>query len=68
MIWRSALNIIAALIRNVLQGKHQCTLLEKEIGWGWHWQCSCGNWGGFCDSETEAIKDFNRHINQKVKV
>jgi len=66
MIWRSAVNILWALVRNTLQGKHQCTVLEKMDGWGWHWECSCGEWGGFCDSENAAIKDYGRHLDPKA--
>lgn len=66
MIWRSTLNIIAALVRNVLQGKHQCTLLEKADGWGWHWECSCGNWGVFHATENDAIRDYGKHLDPKA--
>lgn len=65
MIWKSALNIIAALIRNALQGKHQCISLRQEYHSGWEWVCSCGqsDWAYF--TEMHAIKGFGKHLERK---
>ena len=69
MIWRSALNILWALVRNAFQRGHQCVRLEHIHGWGWEWHCSCGEWDTGDVSEVEAIKGFNRHTSLKrVKV
>jgi hypothetical protein len=66
MIWRSTLNILAALIRNFLQGKHQCILLEQAEDTGeWVWECSCGDWDAFSHTELIAIKGFSRHIERE---
>lgn len=65
MIWQSVFNILTALLRNVLQGKHQCMVLEKADGWGWHWECSCGDGGYLYSSEVKAIKSFSAHINRE---
>lgn len=64
MIWRSALNILAALLRNLFQKGHHCTALSNDReGWGWVWECSCGHWGVNHRTEVEAIKDFSRHVS-----
>lgn len=65
MIWRSAVNILWALVRNTLQGNHQCILLEKADGWGWTWECSCGSWGVFEPTEASAIEGFQEHCSRK---
>lgn len=65
MIWRSAVNILWALVRNALQGKHQCILLEYDLDWGWEWRCSCGDGKSLLASEHAAIKDFGRHLDPK---
>lgn len=67
MIWHSILNILAALIRNVIQGKHLCIRLEHDEQWGWEWDCSCGEGRCLYPSEVKAIESFGRHIDrQKV--
>lgn len=64
MIWRSVVNILWALVRNAFQHGHHCTALGNDRdGWGWVWECSCGNWGVNNDTEVEAIKDFSRHVS-----
>lgn len=67
MIWPSIRNIIAALIRNALQGKHQCIRLEghpevqgKSIE-SWEWECSCGESYPYHRSELAAIEGFKDH-------
>ena len=65
MIWRSAVNILWALVRNALQGKHQCIELEEDE-FSWDWACSCGAWGTFLESENAAIKDYGRHLDPKA--
>jgi hypothetical protein len=66
MIWRSAVNILWALVRNTLQGKHQCILLAQTEDYGdWQWECSCGAWDVYAASENDAIKGFGRHLDRK---
>ena len=62
MIWRSALNILAAWVRNLLQGNHQCIRLEHDEQFGWEWNCSCGHWDSLHKSELSAIRSFSRHV------
>lgn len=62
MIWRSARNILWALVRNFLQGKHQCTMLEQDEQFGWEWECSCGHMGVGYPSALTAIKRYSNHL------
>lgn len=80
MFVRSALNILAAMIRNALQGKHQCIRLERttvhEGSYSyncWVWECSCSPFAtGRLETEAHAIEEFKKHVrahhlNDKMK-
>lgn len=70
MIWRSARNILWALVRNALQGKHQCLRLEMMRLWegsysynAWVWECSCSPLAtGKLETEVHAIEAFKKHV------
>ena len=79
MIWRSAVNILRALVRNLFQKGHQCIRLESFIPFQqavpgrplvevWEWECSCGQSYPYNRSEMSAIDSFNDHIHISEKV
>ena len=68
MIWKSIINILAALLRNAFQRGHQCTALDQLEGQPeWGWECSCGAWGDYFATELRAIEDYRFHISGDKK-
>ena len=63
MIWRSAVNILWALVRNAFQKGHQCIDLHQSDYGDWTWNCSCGAWSTFHETELVAIKSFGKHVD-----
>lgn len=63
MIWHTIVNILWALVRNAFQKGHRCLALNQLEGQPeWGWECSCGAWGDYFESELRAIEDYRFHI------